>query len=286
MKSEIRFVFFGSSDFSVYVLDALESADFSPVCVVTMPDKPAGRRMILTANPVKVWAEERNIKVIEVTTLKDSQLQPELQKIRADVFIVASFGKLIPEDIIYMPPHKTLNVHPSLLPRLRGPAPIQGAILGEKETGVTIMRIDEKMDHGPLVSQKKVDFPVWPTGYIEAEKVLGQTGGELLAEILPLWTGGKIEEKPQNESSATYTKMIVKEDGNISADSPELALRKVFAFEAWPRAYTFYERKDGKKERIIVTSAHIDTENNLVFDKVIPEGKREMSWQEFLRGGR
>jgi len=283
---EVRFVFFGSSSFSIYVLDALESANLSPVTIVTLPDKLQGRRMVLTPNPVKVWSEERNIKVIEVNSFKDEDAVHKLQEIRADVFVVASFGKIIPEEIIYLPKGKTLNVHPSLLPRLRGPAPIQDAIINEGGTGVTIMRLDKEMDHGPIVAQKKVDFIKWPIKYSEVEKILGTEGGLLLVEILEKWVNEEIEEKPQDESLATYTKKISKEDGDITQNTPEVALLKILAYEVWPRTYIFYKRKDNRQERVVVVSAHLDNEGGLVPDRVIPEGKREMSWQEFLRGNR
>jgi methionyl-tRNA formyltransferase len=274
MTKEIRFVFFGSSNFSVEVLDVLESNNLSPVAVVTMPDKPQGRKLILTENPVKTWAKERNIKIVEDT--KD---------IMADVFVVASYGKILPKDLIYSPKFKTLNIHPSLLPKLRGPAPIQGAILSESETGVTIMRLDEKMDHGPIVAQKKVSFSKWPDKYSIIEKTLAKAGAELLVETLPKWLEGEMTETPQDESHITFTKMIKKEDGNISKDSSETALKKILAYEVWPRAFMLYKRHDGKEERIVITDAHIEN-NELIFDKVIPEGKREMTWTEFQRGNK
>ncbi len=274
MKKEIRFVFFGSSTFSVEVLDTLESLNLSPVAVVTLQDKPKGRKLVLTENPVKTWAKERNIKVVE-----------KIDGIQADVFVVASYGKILSKDVIYAPKFKTLNIHPSLLPKLRGPAPIQRAILNESETGVSIMRLDEKMDHGPVLAQTKVEFKKWPNKYSTVEKQLAEAGAKLLAETLPKWLNGEIEEKSQNESSATFTKMIKKEDGNISKDSPKTALKKIYAYEIWPRAFTFYKRADGKEERIVITEAHID-ENKLVFGRVIPEGKREMTWTEFQRGNK
>jgi methionyl-tRNA formyltransferase len=271
---EIRFVFFGSSNFSVEVLDTLETLNFSPLAVVTLCDKPKGRKLILTENPVKLWAKERNIKVVE-----------EIDGIQADVFIVASYGKILPEKLIYAPKFKTLNIHPSLLPRLRGPSPIQGAILGEEETGVTIMRLDSKMDHGPIIAQKKIEFNKWPNKYSIVEKTLAQAGAKFLAEVLPKWLENKAPEIPQDESLATFTHMIKKEDGDITQDSPELAIRKIYAYEIWPRAFTFYKRVDGKKERIVITDAHLE-DGRLMFDKIIPEGKREMTWAEFQRGNR
>jgi methionyl-tRNA formyltransferase len=277
------FVFFGSSSFSIHVLDALASAHILPVAVVTLPDKPQGRGLGLEPNPVKTWATIRNINIIEAIKLKDGTLAEQLKKIGADVFVVASFGKIIPADIIYMPRAKTLNVHPSLLPRLRGPAPIQYAILEENRTGVTIMRLDEKMDEGPIVAQKEVPFSVWPLPYSQAEAILGRVGGDLLAAILPQWVNGEIKEVPQDHSLATYTEMLEKIHGDITTDVPEKALRKIHAFEIWPKTYLWCDRADGTKERIIVRKAHLE-EGRLCLDKIIPEGKREMSWEEYLRG--
>jgi len=242
MSKPISFVFFGSSSFSTYVLKALESRGFVPAFSITSSREPL---------PIQ-----------------------KLQAINADVFIVASFGKILPKEVIYMPPHKTLNVHPSLLPKLRGPAPIQGAILGEQETGVTIMRLDEKMDEGPIVAQKKVLFETWPVKYSEAEEVLGTEGGLLLADILEDWVNGKIVENPQDHPHATYTKMIKKEDSEIGNDSPEVALRKVLAYEVWPRA---------RIGDLIVTEAHIENAH-LVLDRVLPPGKKEMVYKDYLRG--
>ncbi len=250
MSKEIRFVFFGSSQFSKYVLETLQAKGLTPI--------------------------------LNITNAKE--VLPTLPE--ADVYIVASFGKILPKELIYTPKFKTLNIHPSLLPKLRGPAPIQGAILGGEETGVTIMRLDEKMDHGPIVAQKKVSFSKWPDKYENIEKTLAQAGAELLAETLPKWLEGKIEEKPQDESEATYTKMIKKEDGLIDfKDSAETNLRKVYAYHLWPEAHFFFDRKDGKKIRVIVRDAEV-ANNEIHFLKVIPEGKREMSWEEFLRGNK
>jgi methionyl-tRNA formyltransferase len=239
----VKFVFFGSSQFSVYVLDALKSHGLEPVLSITSSKEPLNLDMLRSLN--------------------------------ADVFIVASFGKILPAELIYMPPHKTLNVHPSLLPLLRGPSPIQAAIIGESETGVTIQRINEKMDEGPIVAQEKVKFETWPIGYAEAEKILGEAGGNLLAEVLPKWVNGDLKETPQ-AGTATYTKIIKKVDADISSDPPELAFKKVLAYEVWPRA---------RYGDLIVTSAHLEL-NNLVIEKVIPSGKKEMIYTDYLRGHR
>lgn len=263
-KSKIEFVFFGTSDFSVHVLDALKAQGLLPFLIVTFPDKPQGRHLRPKPNPVKVWAQESQIALQE-----SHQNVPE-----ADVYIVASYGRILPKELIYKPRHQTLNIHPSLLPAFRGPAPIQGALLEADETGVTVIRLDEEMDHGPIIYQKKINFDTWPPGYKETEAELGRAGGAILAGILPAWTKGEIKEVPQDESLATYTKKIRKEDADISGDSPEVALRKIRAFEVWPRA---------RLGELIITKAHID-EGQLVIDRVIPPGKKEMDYRDYLRG--
>ncbi|MES2213916.1 MAG: methionyl-tRNA formyltransferase [Patescibacteria group bacterium] len=269
-----KFIFFGTSNFSVYVLDALLEKGYAPIAVVTFHDKPNGRNLTLVPNPVKVWAQQHAIEVIETDSVRSELHLTQLKHRKADVFVVASFGKIMPKELIYLPPHKTLNVHPSLLPKLRGPAPIQGAILGEEKTGVTIMRIDEKMDEGPILASEEVVFPTWPVHYAVAEKKLGQTGGELLARILPMWVNGEVRETEQNAPLATYTKMIKKTDADISNDNPESALRKIHAYSTWPRA---------RKGALIITDAHIEG-GALVLDKVIPPGRKEMKYTDYLRG--
>ena len=237
-----KFVYFGSSKISEFVLDELRKAGLEPV--------------------------------LTVTSAREAIDLDKFREINADVFVVASFGKILPAELIYMPKHKTLNMHPSLLPRLRGPAPIQGAIMGEKETGITIMRMDERMDHGPIIAQEKVAITPWPDYYRAVEERLGRAGGKLLAEVLPKWIKGELQEVEQDESAATYTKLIRKEDADISTDSPEHAYKKILAYEVWPRA---------RKGDLIITHAHLDG-GELVIDRVLPPGKKEMLYADYLRG--
>ncbi len=192
-------------------------------------------------------------------------------------------GKIIPQNILDIPAHKTLNVHPSLLPKLRGASPIQSAILEEEKTGVTIMRLDEKMDHGPIVAQKELQDENWRTPYGALEKTLGEMGGSLLSEILPDWVSGKIVETEQKHEDATYTKKIEKTDGLISLnDDAEKNLRKIKAFSVWPGTYFFTQHK-GKEIRVIITDAE-KIDGKLEIKKVIPESKKEMSYRDFLKG--
>lgn len=247
-QKEIKFVFFGSSRFSEYVLDELKRADYFPVLDITSAKEPL----------------------------------PELPE--ADLYIVASFGKILPKELIERPRHKTLNVHPSLLPELRGPAPIQGTILQDKEPGVTIIRMDEKMDHGPIIAEEKVEIAPWPDHYDVVEEKLGRAGGKMLADLLPSWIAGEIPEVPQDESRATYIKLIKKEDGLLNLeDDAETNYRKVLAYSTWPGAYLFFKRKTGEEIRVVVKDAKVE-DGNFVPTKVIPSGKKEMDWDSFLRG--
>ncbi len=280
----IRFAFFGSSRLSAIVLDELEKVGFMPACIVTTDDKPKGRSLEITPNVVKEWAIRKNIPLRDRASLNASD---------GDVFIVASYGKIIPKSIIDMPKNKTLNIHPSLLPKYRGPSPLPTAMLDDaKNTGVTIMRLDEEMDHGPIVAQEEVIVDEWPT-YEDFEEIMARKGARLLARVLPDWVAGKIVEKPQDHSLATYTKKIVKEDGLV--DPADLAtgaprekaydlFRKIQAFHQWPQAYFFAER-GGKDIRVKIISAAFK-DGGLVIEKVVPEGKKEMTYEAFLHGQR
>jgi methionyl-tRNA formyltransferase len=286
-----RIAFWGTSRFSVFVLKemAREKKSF-PALIITAPSKPKGRGLVVAPSEVKVWANAHRIPTLEPPEIKSENFLNQLKKLGAwDVFIVASYGKIIPRTIINLPKYGTLNVHPSLLPRLRGPSPIQSAILedapiGEScETGITIMLTDEQIDHGDIIAQEKINIPNWPPKVSDLEAVLGTEGGMLLARTIPLWIDGRIAAEPQNNTRATFSKKIRKQDAKLDlTGNPSLAYRKIRAFDRWPRAYFITER-NGRAMRIIITEAHFEN-NTLTLDRVIPEGKREMSYEEFMRG--
>jgi len=283
----IKFAFFGSSDFSICVLEALKTSGFLPSAVVTTPDMPKGRGLVMTPTPVKSWAIVNSIPVLDPAKL-DSTFIEKLMTHDCQTFIVASYGKIIPEKVLDGAPKHVLNVHPSLLPKYRGASPIQSAIHDDtKDTGVTIIRLDKEMDHGPIVAAEKAHFDEWPT-YEEAEERLGEAGGALLAKILPDWVDGAATETEQDHSQATFTKKVVKEDGlldpiDILPDAETgrayAAFRKIQAYHSWPVAYFFVE-KNGKKIRIKITSAAWK-DGKLTIEKVIPEGRKEMFYRDF-----
>jgi methionyl-tRNA formyltransferase len=225
---------------------------------------------------VKVWAEERNIPVLQPEKLNE-EFSKKLQAINCKLFVVVAYGKIIPKHILEIPKYGTLNVHPSLLPRLRGASPIQSAILGEEKTGVSIMLLDEEMDHGPIVAQKEYACSKWPPKASELEIALAKLGGEMLAETLPEYIAGRITPVPQDHSQATFTKKIQKEDGLLHLSDNNLKnFRKIQAFNIWPRAY-FFTEINGKKTRVIVTDAEL-REEKLIIKKILPEGKKEMDY--------
>ena len=283
--SDLNIAFFGSPQFAVDVLNSLKENGIIPDLIITQSDKPAGRKLKLTQPEAKVWAEENNIPVFQPETLKKDgdEIQTIINKGPWDIFIIVGYGKIISRTVLDIPKYGTLNVHPSLLPKLRGASPIQSAILEENETGVTIMLVDKKMDHGPILAQEKTPIEQWPPKTSELEKITAKQGGKMLSSVIPQWVAGKIKPREQDHIAATFVKKIIKEDGLIELDDdPEKNFRKIQAFDIWPRTYFFTER-NGKKIRVVITEAAF-TDEKLIIKKVIPEGKKEMDYQSFLKG--
>lgn len=280
----IKWGFFGSDEFSITVLEELMKAGYFPALIITVPDQPKGRGLILTSPPIKSFAEKHGIPILQPFDLKDPDFHFQLSTFNLELFIVASYGKIIPKLVLDIPAKGVLNVHPSLLPKFRGSSPIQSAILNdEKNTGVTIMQMDEKMDHGPIVAQKNISPSPWPPELEVLEKNLAGEGGKLLVQILPDWIEGKISPTTQAEKLATYCEKFEKADGLINLeDDPYKNFLKIRALGQFPGTYFFADRK-GKKIRVIIKDASFDDEK-LVIKKVTPEGKKEMPYSEFLKG--
>ena len=202
-----------------------------------------------------------------------------------DLVIVASYGKIIPKKILQIPKYGCLNIHPSLLPKYRGPSPIQTTILnGDKETGITIILMDEKIDHGKIISSssflisKKCTYP-------ELCQKLASLGVKLLVETIPKWINNEIEPKSQDESKAIYTKILKREDGKIDWSKPAQETEKqIRAFNPWPGTFTFIKHKN-KTLRVKILEANVKN-NKLIIKKLQPEGKKSMTFEEFKRGYR
>lgn len=293
---EIKWAFFGSSHFSVLVLNELESLGALPQLIVTTPDKPRGRGLKVEIGEVTAWAAARNIPVLAPASLRgetgETFVHDTSERGPWDAFLIASYGKIVPAIVLNIPAHGTLNIHPSLLPKLRGPSPIESAILSENETGVTIMQVDEQVDHGPIVAARPVAFSEWPPYFKDAESTLAREGAKLFVEVLPGWVSGEISAQEQNHSAATFTTKFEKEDLQLdlsnltnaenSSATVEKNLRKIRAFSENRGA--FYFQKSGNKEiRVIVTRARIEN-GKLIIEKVKPEGKKEMGYEDFTRG--
>lgn len=281
------FVFFGTPDIAVVSLEALAEAGCTPALIVTAPDTHRGRGMTLTPSPVARWADAHGIPTLKPGKLSDHVLTEKLRTSEADVFVVVAYGKIIPQTLLDIPVHGTLNVHPSLLPRHRGPSPIESQILSETEktgVGVSVMLLDEKMDHGPVLSQESVadELTEWPVPASVLRPLLARRGAILLTATLPRYIAGEISPVPQNDVAATYCKMIKKEDALLDlSDNARTNYLKALAYDVWPRAY-FFTEKNGKKIRVVVTSARYENDT-LVLERVIPEGKKEMAYRDFAR---
>jgi methionyl-tRNA formyltransferase len=285
MTNKFKFIFWGSSNFSVFCLEELKNLNILPNLIITTPDMPTGRGLLLTPTPVKTWAEKNKIEYLTPINLKDQNFYEQISNRKADLFLVASYGKIIPLNIINLPKYKTLNIHPSLLPKYRGASPIQNQILNdEKNIGTTIILIDEKMDHGPIITQKKEEIKNWPVKFEELKKILAKTGIDLFADIIDLWLEGKIEAQDQNHTEATFTKKIEKSDGLIDLENGNAYQNflKIQAYNTWPQTY-FFITKNEQRIRVIIKEAEYRN-NSLIIKRVLPEGKKEMNYEDFLRG--
>lgn len=279
----IKIAFFGTSDISIIVLDRLKEVGLTPALVVTMPDRPKGRKLVLTAPPVKTWVQENKINFVQPEEFDEDFLE-FLRENNFDIFVLVSYGKIFKQEVLDIPKYGTLNVHPSLLPKFRGASPIISAILeDEKETGVTIMLLDAGMDSGPILAQATIEPNIWPLKASELGRLLMHEGANLLIEVIPKWIAKEITPEEQDHNKATFTKKITKKDGFIDLnDDPYENLLKIKAFDEWPGTYFLYE-KNGAKIRIKITDAEIKN-SELKINKVIPESKKEMSYEDFLRG--
>jgi methionyl-tRNA formyltransferase len=284
-NKNIKIIFFGTPDFSKNILEKLKENGFLPSLIVTSKDKPVGRKLVITPPPVKVFALENKINLLQPDTLKDERIYEEIKSYSKEGFdlgIVVSYGKIIPKNILDLPKYGILNIHPSLLPRLRDASPIESAILKENETGVSVMVLDEQMDHGPVLAQEKVQI-LWPPYASDLESLLAEKGGALLCRLIPDWINGNIKAIEQDHSGATFCSKIKKEDALLNLeDKPEENLRKIRAYYIWPKAYFFENTKTGKI-RVIVKEAIIK-DGSLLITKVIPEGRKEMSFEDFKNG--
>lgn len=307
MTSPLKVIFFGTSAFAVPALTKLHAAGWNIVGVITKPDEPARRGQELMPPPIKVAAEALHLPIYQFPALTRAELDDHVGI--ADLAIVAAYGKIIPPDALAFARLGTVNIHPSLLPRWRGPSPMQSAILhGDAESGVSIMMLDKEMDHGPLLAQQVVAFHDRPPRYPELHEVLAELGATLLVRVLPLWLAGEIKPEPQDDSKATFCKLIKKDDGRIEwAKSAEHIERKTRAYDPWPGAWTLWPQA-GRIYRIRIDEADITDEDpgtgvpghawkhadnglfvragsgSVIARRITIEGKKSLAADELVRG--
>jgi methionyl-tRNA formyltransferase len=297
----IRVVFMGSPDFALPSLRALANV-YDVVGIVTKPDRASGRGRTLKSPPVKTFALELMLPVIQPEKLRQPETMEQLHLWNPELIVVTAFGQILTKDILDLPPYGCVNVHASLLPRWRGAAPINAAILsGDEETGVTIMKMDIGLDTGPILTQRSIHIkPDDTAGSIF--KSLSQMGAELLIEMLPDYLTGKLQPRPQPEEGVTYAPTLKKKEGLLDFTHPaEELVRRVRAFNPWPGAYLLFNGSMLKVHRAhaqagsasvgkmlvhqnqpaVATGAGL-----LVLDEVQPAGKKPMSGAAFLSGAR
>ena len=314
-RYNMRSIFMGTPHYVIPVLEGLLSLGGQVVGVYLPPDKPRGRGQATVSSSVKSFAIEHGIEVFQPISLRQAYVQEELSSLRPDVIVVAAYGKLLPPEVLSIPQHGCVNIHPSLLPKYRGPSPVATAILeGEMRTGVTVMLMDEGMDTGPVLASRPVEIAVDATTE-SLTPLLFELGAGLLQETLPLWVSGEINPQPQDDSLSTVTKRLEKADGEIGWETPAEDLeRRLRAFTPWPGLFTHW---NGRSLKIISARALFYAESGGATilggnrpGEVVPlqqageavgvvtgqgvlgietlqlEGKRPASSEEFLRGYR
>jgi methionyl-tRNA formyltransferase len=296
-----RIVFMGSPDFAVPSLRAL-AKQYAVVGVVTQPDRPSGRGREVKAPPVKTIALDLGLPIIQPEKLRAPEAMDQLRLWAPDLIVVAAFGQILRPDVLALPVHGCINVHASLLPRWRGAAPIQAALIaGDAQTGITVMKMDQGVDTGAIISQRGIPIEAEDTGGSLTGK-LSILGADLLSETLPRYLSGELQPQIQDEGKAAYAPMLKKEDARLDLAQPgDELVRRVRAFNPRPGAFIEWDH-----ELLKVHSAHIEsvkasvgrrsvydgqaavgTGNGLlILDMVQPAGKKAMSGRAFLAGAR
>lgn len=299
----MRILFLGSPAFAVIPLEALVQAGHSIVGVLTQPDKPAGRKQILTAPPVKTAAERLGLAVFQPATLRDPAIIATLTDLHPDIGIVAAYGEILRKAMLSIPPLGYLNIHPSLLPRHRGPMPVAGAILaGDTEIGVTIMRLTAGMDAGPILAQASVPLP--PTARTgDWNERMFELGTDLLVNALPAYAAGQLELREQDHSQASYTRLLHKADGQVDWSLAALSIeRMIRAYDPWPGTATTWH---GQPLKLLAAAVHPPSSDHTLPGTLIgtadgplvmtgegilellelqPAGKRPMNGRSWLSG--
>ena len=292
----MRLIFLGSPAFALPSLEALRTARHDVALVVTQPDRPAGRGQKPTPPPVAVYAREHGLPLWQTKSVRGPDSETRLATMQAEGMALAAFAALIPDNVLQLTPRGVLNVHPSLLPRWRGASPIQGALLaGDTQTGVSIIRLVKALDAGPIFAQEAISIDD-EDDYLTLEPELAELGARLLLRVMDGWP----EPRPQDDSKATYTKRIERDDARIDwSNSARQIWNQVRAYRSWPQAFTTFEGRVLKVLRakpvvaqgepgLLAAESGVPRvatgEGALRLDEVQLEGRRAMSGEELLRG--
>jgi methionyl-tRNA formyltransferase len=304
----MKYTFFGSSEFAKIVLEKLLQNNLKPILVVTQPPKPKGRKQILSLSPVQIFAEQEKISCLMPTNLDDENFIQTIKNLQPDLILLTAYGKIIPSVLLKLPPKGFLNLHPSLLPKWRGASPIQSTILtSDAETGVTLFKMDNQVDHGPIIANSKLPITNYQITCSELSERLAGLGAKLVIETLPQWLKDKITPLAQNESLATYCHKITPEDEKINWQiSAEEVDRKVRALNPNPGVFTITQEKvikiikgfpalDNKLSITKQIGEVFEYEKKMaikcnsgfyIIEKLKPAGKDTMTSESFLNGNR
>ncbi len=310
MVAPVRILFFGSGPVALPVLERLLESDLVTVdSVVTAPPRPAGRKQVLTPTPVADLAVAHGLPVRSPSTLRDAAVVDELRASDPGLIVLADYGRIVPGMVLALPPRGALNVHPSLLPRHRGAAPVMGTILaGDSVGGVTVMSMDEGLDTGPIVAQAEIALDGTETTP-ELEERLAELGADLLIATLPAWLEGTLRAQPQPAEGISLTRQLRREDGRLDPRRPAVELeRQVRAYQPWPGSFIELGGDASSAARLKVWAASIPdrpvpgdpgalvpiaetlglvtADGVLQLDEVQPAGKRRMRGAEYRRGRR
>ncbi|HTL39666.1 MAG TPA: methionyl-tRNA formyltransferase [Methylomirabilota bacterium] len=295
----MKIIFAGTTEFGIPTLEKLKKQN-ELVLIITQPDKPAGRDKKLAPSPIKLWAQKNNIPLIQPEKIIESKSQ--ISDYEPDLLLVAAYGQIIPKEILDIPKFKSINIHGSILPKYRGASPIQSAILnGDNVTGITLIQMDEKMDHGPMLAVKSLPLDETIT-FPELYQKMGVLAADLVDETLPKWFAGAISPVEQDHAAATFCKPIERADAKIDWAKTAMEInRKIRSFNPEPGTWTTLSGKPIKilsaeviKDHKIELPGKIYAfngepavkcmENALLLKKVKPDGKNEMSGKDYLNG--
>lgn len=279
---ESKVIFIGTGTLGQKSLEFLaQDLQYKILAVITGEPKKVQRRGATSEdNGIVEIAHKYKLPIIKTANIKDPAIIEKIKKLKPDFGIMADFGQIVPQALLDIPKHGIINIHPSLLPKYRGPTPIQGPILnGDRITGVSLILTSSKMDAGDIISFAQVEISKGDTG-TTMKNFLGEVGASLLLNSIPYFLAGDLKPEPQDESQASYTKLFTTDDGFVDENTEATEVeRKVRAFDSWPKVYALINNK-----RIQLISVHFEQDGRFIIDRVKPEGKAEMSYDDWKRG--